>query len=1271
MADLIDLDLSDPGAWDVINVVTDAARKPVVMKRLCDKFCKTTPAEILEYAATFGHVWNWVQQTQCPHDWPPQESDLKKDPMAALVKFCATGIASASLCLDDYSFVKALCDECDSRELFLAEADDCKAWLTDKESEWNNQQVVTDSGEVHVAGELDDLLGDQGEPRSFFPPLDKELLTWDKEAQRILKITAQVMKGPLTKLDTWRRVQHRSAMHDVYEPLREGIKQITDPTYKNDEKWILKHHRKVYFTKITNYTPQDGTSYMFDSHVSVNLKTSKWLQYGNLCVFSSKRFKPDSLLFGTVVNGDDSGKGKGKGKGQGKGYPGGGTKGATGAKGGMKVVRFSVALDPRSLAAFLIGSDPTGVEYEMVESKADYRMARMVLDILDQPFALQHAMASAILTGRTVMPPYLKRQHTEFKLDIRAVLSDGGHSRSMRLVPNPNGPADLVFAKDIDFFSYVPCTLGKYEHKLDDTQESALKLALTQNVAIIQGPPGTGKTFLGAKIVQLLHTNREALGLANSMIYVVCLTNHALDSFLEDILHFVPKNLVLRLGNNSKSEAMEQLTLRKKMWRQTGAKKAKCLQAQEELVKLYKEPNPLGKNVHIELKQLRKDNPLCRFVQQVEKHHDEQTRQRQSDYNAMKKERDREVAMYKKAYEQEKKLAMRKENIIDDLPKERERLQKVWHAWIAKLDAVTSAMDDVTVYASMKQDMLHKAFPRVHSSHLRVTFSDMNMAILDNARDNAKLWTTPEMFRECKKVKAQLKRDSEAYRADVKEMEATAAAMLEEYEEPIKQLYDEWKKYDNSNALWYWAFGTNPSGSDDEYSSEELAGHYEAEVAAMQRDQCDEGSHQVIFLTQTQEEVYADLKQYRDRNPHEVSDDERRDIYYCLKLSLAVLHKERIERKIKEVVAFEAEFKDEKAREELRVIRSHFIVGATTAGAAMHLKTMQQARPTVVIVEEAAEVPESHVLTTLTESVDQLILIGDHKQLQPKTSSYSKDVEKVMGVSMMERLAGLELQYGTLGTQRRMHPDISAYTKGHYPEVSIIDHETTVDKQQRPVPYGVLDHKRVLFVHHDVNRGQGETLGDSPFSKHEAMFSVTIAKYLLTQPKCAPVGITLLAPYTGQVVKLMEQAKDLGIRYATKQGQDGVRIASIDDYQGEENDFIVLCLVRHDTITGFMKYNNRVCVALSRAKRGMYILAHSDWKRLFKEANDSLLIKQAYIRAVTAQCVVDGFPAVCETHQNKLTFSNHTTYQQKVKKEVVGRYDPEGFLGCRTVPPSF
>lgn len=53
----------------------------------------------------------------------------------------------------------------------------------------------------------------------------------------------------------------------------------------------------------------------------------------------------------------------------------------------------------------------------------------------------------------------------------------------------------------------------------------------------------------------------------------------------------------------------------------------------------------------------------------------------------------------------------------------------------------------------------------------------------------------------------------------------------------------------------------------------------------------------------------------------------------------------------------------------------------TTTGAAKYRKVLQDIRPCLVVVEEAAEVLEAHIITSLSQACQHLILIGDHQQV--------------------------------------------------------------------------------------------------------------------------------------------------------------------------------------------------------------------------------------------------------------------------------------------------
>ena len=74
---------------------------------------------------------------------------------------------------------------------------------------------------------------------------------------------------------------------------------------------------------------------------------------------------------------------------------------------------------------------------------------------------------------------------------------------------------------------------------------------------------------------------------------------------------------------------------------------------------------------------------------------------------------------------------------------------------------------------------------------------------------------------------------------------------------------------------------------------------------------------------------------------------------------------------------------------------------------------------------------------------------------------------------------------------------------------------------------------------------------------------------------------------------------------------ESVLLTTVDAYQGEENDIILLSLVRSNAQCklGFTSVDNRVCVALSRARIGLFICANLQmlaskselWKRVHRQ----------------------------------------------------------------------
>ncbi|KAJ8259276.1 hypothetical protein COCON_G00182880 [Conger conger] len=265
-------------------------------------------------------------------------------------------------------------------------------------------------------------------------------------------------------------------------------------------------------------------------------------------------------------------------------------------------------------------------------------------------------------------------------------------------------------------------------------------------------------------------------------------------------------------------------------------------------------------------------------------------------------------------------------------------------------------------------------------------------------------------------------------------------------------------------------------------------------------------------------------------------------------------------------------------RQDLCVLREARVIGMTTTGAAKYRRTLQEIGPRVIIVEEAAEVLEAHTITTLSRACQHLILIGDHQQLRPSATVYELAKNFNLEVSLFERLVKLDFPFVRLNYQHRMRPEIARLLTPHiYTELE--NHPSVLEYENIK---GLLTN--LFFVEHQYPEEEIQD-GRSHQNRHEAMFVVALCKYLLCQDY-QPSQITILTTYTGQLHclrKLLPAAEFAG-----------VKVHVVDKYQGEENDIILLSLVRSNPEgrVGFLQIANRVCVALSRAKKGLYCVGN-------------------------------------------------------------------------------
>ncbi|RXM95922.1 NFX1-type zinc finger-containing protein 1 [Acipenser ruthenus] len=118
-------------------------------------------------------------------------------------------------------------------------------------------------------------------------------------------------------------------------------------------------------------------------------------------------------------------------------------------------------------------------------------------------------------------------------------------------------------------------------------------------------------------------------------------------------------------------------------------------------------------------------------------------------------------------------------------------------------------------------------------------------------------------------------------------------------------------------------------------------------------------------------------------------------------------------------------------QEDQTILKMAYVIGMTTTCAARYRKVLQDIQPKIVVVEEAAEVLEAHIVTTLTSGCEHLILIGDHQQLRPSATVYELAKNFNLEVSLFERLIRMNVPYVRLDYQHRMRPEIARLLTPH------------------------------------------------------------------------------------------------------------------------------------------------------------------------------------------------------------------------------------------------
>uniref|UniRef100_T1L4Q6 FHA domain-containing protein n=2 Tax=Tetranychus urticae TaxID=32264 RepID=T1L4Q6_TETUR len=261
-----------------------------------------------------------------------------------------------------------------------------------------------------------------------------------------------------------------------------------------------------------------------------------------------------------------------------------------------------------------------------------------------------------------------------------------------------------------------------------------------------------------------------------------------------------------------------------------------------------------------------------------------------------------------------------------------------------------------------------------------------------------------------------------------------------------------------------------------------------------------------------------------------------------------------------------------------------------------------------VIIDEASQCCEPEILMPLTyTSISKMILIGDPMQLpatviSPVASEYHYDR------SLFERFFHHFGGYSSsspvlmLDTQYRMHSSICSFPSKKFYSNRL---KTAPDLDKRPFPlkpYLIIDLKGTTFDQSNFKNIHNELEADFVINLYSAVREIC--------HRDTTVGI--ITPYQGQKKLLSNKLE---------KNYPNVDVNTIDGFQGQERDVIIISLVRdfskRDCGIGFLGSANRLNVALTRARHSL-IICISDisdvnndlWKSLVDNAaSRKLLLK--------------------------------------------------------------
>lgn len=285
------------------------------------------------------------------------------------------------------------------------------------------------------------------------------------------------------------------------------------------------------------------------------------------------------------------------------------------------------------------------------------------------------------------------------------------------------------------------------------------------------------------------------------------------------------------------------------------------------------------------------------------------------------------------------------------------------------------------------------------------------------------------------------------------------------------------------------------------------------------------------------------------------------------------------------------------------------VIASTLTGSASHLLSGQKFG--TLFIDEAAQALEAACWIAIRRA-SRVVLAGDHCQLPPTVKSIAA-LKGGLGTTLMERIVARKPSVVTLLTvQYRMNEQIMRFSSNWFYDGRV---ESAPEVKYR----GILDYDNpITWIDTSESDAKEEFVGESfgRINKIEAELTLDALKNYFTKigrQRIADehIDVGVISPYRAQVQLLRRMVRKAEF---FKPYRGCITVNTVDGFQGQERDIIVISLVRSndDGQIGFLSDLRRMNVAITRARMKLIIVGsvqtmtrHAFYKELYGYVQES------------------------------------------------------------------